>query len=97
MLELRKETTTKKETYGGFVSYFALDATKSSVCEGHLCQVLFSKVSWLRSTIEYVNTRLATTTFLQNAAVYIFRKQNKSQICHRHKNAVWFVLFPETE
>ena len=30
-------------TYGSFVSYFALDATKSSVSEGHLCWVLFSK------------------------------------------------------
>ena len=33
------------------------DAIKSSVSEGHLCWVLFSKVSWLRNTIGYANAR----------------------------------------
>ena len=30
---------------------------KSRVSEGHLCWVLFSKVSWFRSAIEHANTR----------------------------------------
>ena len=44
-------------TYGSFVPYFALDATKSRISRGHLCWVPFSNVSWLRNAIEYANKR----------------------------------------
>ena len=44
-------------TYGSFVSYFALDATKSRISQDHLCWVLFSNVSWFRSATEHANKR----------------------------------------
>ena len=89
-----------------FVSYFALDATKSRVSQGHLCWVLFSNVSWFRSAIEYANKRF------KGLSTFYFTVSTVCSCLHSlggafwvsgsdgilvAKTCLWFVSLPETQ